>query len=65
MSIIVGTWEGLQDQGKMINILSQKQNNNKMLGHSLSSRALKSYILPHMRTLDQGQTQQGNWTLIT
>jgi hypothetical protein len=23
------------------------------------------YVLPHMRTLDQGQTQQGDWTLIT
>jgi hypothetical protein len=25
----------------------------------------KSYVLPHMWTLDQGQTQQGDWTLIT
>jgi hypothetical protein len=25
----------------------------------------KSYVLPHIRTLDQGQTQQGDWTLIT
>jgi hypothetical protein len=25
----------------------------------------KSYVLPHMQTLDQGQTQQGDWTLIT
>jgi hypothetical protein len=25
----------------------------------------KSYVLPHMRTLDQGQTQQGDRTLIT
>jgi hypothetical protein len=24
-----------------------------------------SYVLPHMQTLDQGQTQQGDWTLIT
>jgi hypothetical protein len=23
------------------------------------------YVLPHMWTLDQGQTQQGAWTLIT
>jgi hypothetical protein len=22
-------------------------------------------VLPHMRTLDQGQTQQGDWTLST
>jgi hypothetical protein len=26
---------------------------------------IKSYVLPHMWTLDQGQTQQGDWTLIT
>jgi hypothetical protein len=25
----------------------------------------KSYVLPHMQTLDQGQTHQGDWTLIT
>jgi hypothetical protein len=25
----------------------------------------KSYILPHMRTLDQGQMQQCGWTWIT
>jgi hypothetical protein len=25
----------------------------------------KLYVRPHMRTLDQGQTQQGDWTLIT
>jgi hypothetical protein len=25
----------------------------------------KSYVLPHMRTLDQEQTQQGDWTLST
>jgi hypothetical protein len=25
----------------------------------------KSYVLPHMRTLDQGQTQQWDWTLST
>jgi hypothetical protein len=25
----------------------------------------KSYVLPHMWTLDQGQTQQGDWTLST
>jgi hypothetical protein len=25
----------------------------------------KSYVLPHMQTLDQGQTQQGDLTLIT
>jgi hypothetical protein len=25
----------------------------------------KSYVLPHMRTLDQGQTQQGDWTMST
>jgi hypothetical protein len=25
----------------------------------------KLYVLPHMRTLDQGQTQQEDWSLIT
>jgi hypothetical protein len=25
----------------------------------------KSYVLPHMRALDKGQTQQGDWTVIT
>jgi hypothetical protein len=25
----------------------------------------KSYVLPHMWTLGQGETQQGDWTLIT
>jgi hypothetical protein len=25
----------------------------------------KSYVLTHMRTLDQGQTQQVDWTLVT
>jgi hypothetical protein len=25
----------------------------------------QSYVLPHMWTLDHGQTQQGDWTLIT
>jgi hypothetical protein len=25
----------------------------------------KSYVFPHMRTLDQGQKQQEDWTLIT
>jgi hypothetical protein len=29
------------------------------------SLAQKSYVLPQMQTLDQGQTQQGDWTLIT
>jgi hypothetical protein len=24
-----------------------------------------TYVLPHMWTLDEGQTQQGNWTLST
>jgi hypothetical protein len=25
----------------------------------------KSYVLPHMQTLNQEKTQQGDWTLIT
>jgi hypothetical protein len=28
------------------------------------SQVQKSYVLPHMQTLDQGQTQQGDCTLI-
>jgi hypothetical protein len=32
---------------------------------SLAQKDQKSYVLPHMRTLDQGQTQQGDWTLST
>jgi hypothetical protein len=32
---------------------------------SLAQKTKKSYVLPHMRTLDQWQTQQGDWTLIT
>jgi hypothetical protein len=31
---------------------------------SLAQKTKNCYILPHMRTLDQGQTQQGDWTLI-
>jgi hypothetical protein len=27
---------------------------------SLAQKTKKSYVLPHMRTLDQGQTQQGD-----
>jgi hypothetical protein len=29
------------------------------------SKDQKSYVLPHMWTLDQGQTQQGDWTMST
>jgi hypothetical protein len=32
---------------------------------SLDPKDQKSYVLPHMCTLDQGQAQQGDWTLIT
>jgi hypothetical protein len=32
---------------------------------SLAQKTKKSYVLPHMRTLDQGQTQQGDWTMST
>jgi hypothetical protein len=32
---------------------------------SLAPKDQKLYVLPHMWTLDQGQTQQGAWTLIT
>jgi hypothetical protein len=32
---------------------------------SLSQKTKTSYVLPHMRTFDQGQTQQGDWTLVT
>jgi hypothetical protein len=32
---------------------------------SLTQKTKTLYVLPHMRTLDQGQTQQGDWTLIT
>jgi hypothetical protein len=32
---------------------------------SLAQKNKKPYVLPHLQTLDQGQTQQGNWTLIT
>jgi hypothetical protein len=32
---------------------------------SLVQKTKNRYVLPHMRTLDQGQTQQGDWTLIT
>jgi hypothetical protein len=28
---------------------------------SLAQKTKKSYFLPHMQTLDQGQTQQGDW----
>jgi hypothetical protein len=31
----------------------------------LSEVSQKSYVLPHMQTLDQGQTQKWDWTLIT
>jgi hypothetical protein len=30
-----------------------------------SSEDQKSYVLPHMRTLDRGQMQQCGWTWIT
>jgi hypothetical protein len=32
---------------------------------SLAQKTKKSYVLPHMWTFDQGQTQQGDWTLST
>jgi hypothetical protein len=32
---------------------------------NLAQKTKKSYVLPHMQTLDQGQTRQGNWTFIT
>jgi hypothetical protein len=32
---------------------------------SLAQKTKKSYVFSHMQTLDQGQTQQGDWTLIT
>jgi hypothetical protein len=32
---------------------------------SIDPKDQKSYVLPHMWTLDQGQTQQGDWTLST
>jgi hypothetical protein len=31
-----------------------------MPSKALPSKRQKSYVLPHMRTLDQGQTQQGD-----
>jgi hypothetical protein len=31
----------------------------------LAQKTKKSYVLPHMWTLDQGQTQQGDWTMNT
>jgi hypothetical protein len=35
-------------------------------GRDLSLKNLKkSYVLPHMWTLDQGQTQQWDWTMST
>jgi hypothetical protein len=33
--------------------------------YSQNKDLIKSYVLPHMQTLDQGQTQQGDWTLST
>jgi hypothetical protein len=35
------------------------------LKKSFNSKDQKSYVLPHMWTLDQGQTQQGDWTMST
>jgi hypothetical protein len=32
---------------------------------SLAQKTKNRYVLPHMWTLDQGQTQQGDWTLST
>jgi hypothetical protein len=32
---------------------------------SQAQKTKKSYVLPHMQTLDGGQTQQGDRTLIT
>jgi hypothetical protein len=32
---------------------------------SLAQKTKNRYVLPHMQTFDQGQTQQGDWTLIT
>jgi hypothetical protein len=44
---------------------SMELENNILSEVSLAQKIQKSYVLPHMWTLDQGQTQQGDWTLIT
>jgi hypothetical protein len=38
---------------------------NIILSEVRLAQKTQSYVLPHMRTLDQEQTQQGDWTLIT
>jgi hypothetical protein len=38
---------------------------NIILSEVCLAQKTKNCILPHMWTLDQGQTQLGNWTLIT
>jgi hypothetical protein len=35
------------------------------MGKVRAAKDQKSYVLPHMWTLDQGQTQQGDWTMST
>jgi hypothetical protein len=38
---------------------------NIILSEISLAQKTKNHVLPHMWTLDQGQTQQGDWTLIT
>jgi hypothetical protein len=37
---------------------------NIILSDVSQAQKTKNHILPHMQTLDQGQTQQGDWTLV-
>jgi hypothetical protein len=53
-----------------VTILKRQQRNNiNYFVHNFNNLEImdlqKSYVLPHMWTLDQGQTQQGDWNLIT
>jgi hypothetical protein len=45
--------------------LRNKVSKTLSLKNNWVSKDQKSYVLPHMRTLDQGQTQQGDWTMST
>jgi hypothetical protein len=52
-------WRGWGQGGEMNQALYAHMNNKR------KKKDIGWYVLPYMQTLDQGQTQQGDWTLIT
>jgi hypothetical protein len=58
--------ENLMESKKLPKLIKWMELENIILSEvSLAQKTKKSYVLPHMWTLDQGQTQQGDWTMST